>query len=865
MLSVAKKLSNSYDANYDVMESFFDDEITTSGNCSNRFHGLHDLRWWRERLIWGEEVRGNYNVECKPFGFIQGDGKFRRIIVRIVDHPKFDQIILTIIVLNSVTMTLDSAPSLRSRPGVEDFVAISEIIFLAAFTIEAFIKIIALGFISHRGAYLHSKWNQLDFTVVIISYIGLHPSIKNLSVIRSLRLLRPLRSISRIDGLKVLLAALVNSLPALLDVVMLLAFVLVVFSIGGVAIWSGTWHRRCYIDWMSLDEATDEYHAFFVQQSADKNITWGSPVVLRNITRTCSTMSTGLHCNVAENGIRLPQVCRSDSSVSEVDLINFDSVLNAILLVFKVISLDDWPEELQRAQDVSGIFAFLYFLAATLLGAYFCMNLVLAILASVFGQEASEQRSRKLRESKRINSTGPVLDIYPITIATCHSSLFRLAFTIFVAGKPKREVKELKRTSFTIAALLGRCQEWQRESELARIREKGLRLKARVRVVDSDTILHDVQTQTVGWHQRMSAVVGKVGIIVTDIDEENMSFGVSFGVSVFTMHHSVLHNKSSIVGSAAENEIQFLRRTFTQVTAVSAAIAIMELTNRTNVSTLTLVKLKIRRFVLSPTFTATIIVITVINALTMCMDHHGISDTFFSTLQNINWSCGVIFIIEAIVKVNVMGIRDYFYDRFNCFDFFLALLSIPEVISRGGGLLSIFRTFRIVRVLKLVRSWDTLQQILMAISKSLSAASSLFVIMLLFVFIYTILGLQLFSESTWPSSESNNFSTLWSAALTVFVVLTGDGWTSIMKAAMRTTTPAAAMYFVSLFWLGSYVFMNLFIAILIDTFSVETLRKHEQDVQAFQDAIEVGGDIDIATEESFRSEVRLLRFYYLTY
>ncbi|KAJ9464281.1 Voltage-dependent calcium channel type D subunit alpha-1 [Diplonema papillatum] len=226
---------------------------------------------------------------------------------------------------------------------------------------------------------------------------------------------------------------------------------------------------------------------------------------------------------------------------------------------------------------------------------------------------------------------------------------------------------------------------------------------------------------------------------------------------------------------------------------------------------------------MSPAFNRVLIGVTVINVLVLCVDHHGISDDLNDNLLLINFACNIVFIAELFIKLWGLGGRVYFGDPFNCFDCLLVLVSIPETVSGEGSALSAFRVFRIMRVLRLVRRLRTLRSILSAILRSLSSASSLCLIMLLFTFVYTVLGLQLFTKS-YPSEHRSNFESLWHAALTVFVVLTGEQWSKIMKIAMGATTPAAALYFITLFWLGNYIFVNLFIAILIDTFSQETMQ-----------------------------------------
>jgi hypothetical protein len=98
------------------------------------------------------------------------------------------------------------------------------------------LKIIGLGFILNRGAYLRDPWNMLDFIIVLTAYIPLliNGGGVNLSGLRAFRVLRPLKSISSIDGLKVIVSALLSSMPLLRDTVIVLVFFFFIFAIAGL-------------------------------------------------------------------------------------------------------------------------------------------------------------------------------------------------------------------------------------------------------------------------------------------------------------------------------------------------------------------------------------------------------------------------------------------------------------------------------------------------------------------------------------------------------------------------------------------------------------------------------------------------------
>jgi hypothetical protein len=118
--------------------------------------------------------------------------------------------------------------------------------FLVAYTVEMGLKIIGMGFVLNKGAYLRDGWNILDFVIVTTSLLPLVAGTNsiNLSSLRSLRVLRPLRTISTIHELKVLLLTLFSAIPQLLNSIIVLFFFFLVFAIAGLQLYQGILKRR---------------------------------------------------------------------------------------------------------------------------------------------------------------------------------------------------------------------------------------------------------------------------------------------------------------------------------------------------------------------------------------------------------------------------------------------------------------------------------------------------------------------------------------------------------------------------------------------------------------------------------------------
>jgi hypothetical protein len=154
-----------------------------------------------------------------------------------------------------------------------------------------------------------------------------------------------------------------------------------------------------------------------------------------------------------------------------------------------------------------------------------------------------------------------------------------------------------------------------------------------------------------------------------------------------------------------------------------------------------------------------------------------------------------IFVVEMALKLIGLGVREYCRERFNIFDFGVVLISTVEVgifysgaasDSSSAGTMSAFRGFRLLRVLKLLRSWTSLRRLLETIYNTIAEISHFCVIMLLFGLIYTLLGMELFAHrlkfdsdhmpDRHGESPRQNFDDFFHAFISIFAILVGDDW-----------------------------------------------------------------------------------------
>ena len=108
-----------------------------------------------------------------------------------------------------------------------------DVVFSVIFLIECILKVIAMGFIKHKKAYLRNGWNWVDFIIVLVSVIGFTPlsNDSSLKAFRTMRILRPLRSMHKLKSMRSLLNTFFTSLPGLFNVFIFLVFIFTIFSI----------------------------------------------------------------------------------------------------------------------------------------------------------------------------------------------------------------------------------------------------------------------------------------------------------------------------------------------------------------------------------------------------------------------------------------------------------------------------------------------------------------------------------------------------------------------------------------------------------------------------------------------------------
>jgi hypothetical protein len=147
----------------------------------------------------------------------ESENKFRYYCVWLVEWKWFEHFLTTCILINAINIASnDYSSNLTGKVNKNVFYIIKDVIdkiITVFFILECAAKVIAQGFLFGRGTYLKDGWNKLDFIVVVTGITSLFGLTKKVGALRTVRLLRPLRSINKIEGLRILVNSLLRSLP----------------------------------------------------------------------------------------------------------------------------------------------------------------------------------------------------------------------------------------------------------------------------------------------------------------------------------------------------------------------------------------------------------------------------------------------------------------------------------------------------------------------------------------------------------------------------------------------------------------------------------------------------------------------------
>ncbi|XP_068624737.1 muscle calcium channel subunit alpha-1-like [Battus philenor] len=291
----------------------------------------------------------------------------RKLCYDIVEWKPFEYMILTTIFANCIALAVFTPYPSGDTNNTNQILEKVEWIFMVIFTGECIMKIIAYGFLFHPGAYLRNTWNSLDFTIVTIGIVSMilqyiSKDSFDVKALRAFRVLRPLRLVSGVPSLQIVLNSILKAMIPLFHIAFLVLFVIIIYAIIGLELFSGVLHDTCFYN------GTEE-------QVEDPSACSRDPDV-------------GFQCDEG-------QICKDYWEGPNYGITNFDNIGYSMLTVFQCITLEGWTDIMYAISDVKGnTWVWIYFVTMVIFGNFFVMNLILGVLSGEFSKEREKAKSR---------------------------------------------------------------------------------------------------------------------------------------------------------------------------------------------------------------------------------------------------------------------------------------------------------------------------------------------------------------------------------------------------------------------------------------------------------------------------------------
>jgi len=679
-------------------------------------------------------------------------------VQEVVEHRWFERTIMFAIFLTSMQLAAydpcdDDSNSVKSK--VDKYL---DYVFLGVFTVELILKHIAYGFC----VYWAGGWNRLDALVVSTGFVTLAPGMDSLVAIRLLRILRPLRIVNKLQGMKQILQTLAAAAVPLADTALLCCLLFFLFGIVATTLFPGMTRQHCY-----------------------NVVTSGGGTVSYELDTTIE-YSYGVAMCGGEHMCTADQVCSYSRDAPNFGLTAFDNIFVAFLSIFVAVTLEGWVDVMYMLQDTYGYWpATIFFHLLIILASMFAVNLALAVLADSF-DFAIDQAEDELDEG--------------IVFAEATDGEPNAKTDAF--GRPLR--KRVDKISRPVTAA-----EKEEAAAVQADKEAGLSKLALVR----------------GSRARSRArSMGPTPRVLVEEEEED---GQDGNASKFCCKKSAqsVYPEEPRSPTSGEWPSEGLSRAGSHL-----GLSTVEIPESCCVR----LQLKFKQVAAAPVFDDLIMLFIILNTVCLALEHKqtkvidgveqaaDMEQSWQDALDYSNYCFVFVFSIEVLFKLVGFGPAKYFSVSFNCFDFGVVLSSYVELALAGESAFSALRTFRLMRVFKLTKRWTSMRIILNTVLDTLPQMGYLMLMLCLFMFLASVAGMQLFGCKLKPplleDAPRANFDHFGVAMLTVFQILGGENWNDVMYNSIEATSPLAALYFLFLVVVGTFIVLNLTLAILLSNF-----------------------------------------------
>uniref|UniRef100_A0A8C5F2B2 Sodium channel protein n=1 Tax=Gopherus evgoodei TaxID=1825980 RepID=A0A8C5F2B2_9SAUR len=827
----------------------------------------------------------------------------RKIAIKILS-TLFSMLIMCTILTNCVFMTLNTH-SLNLY-------------------LESLVKILARGFCLEDFTFLRDPWNWLDFTVITFAYVTEFVDLGNVSALRTFRVLRALKTISVIPGLKTIVGALIQSVKKLSDVMILTVFCLSVFALIGLQLFMGNLRHKCLqwppdnstleINVISYFNSTMGENGTFVNTTVS-TFNWEEYIEDRSHFYFLEGQNDALLCGNSSDAGQCPEgyICIKAGRNPNYGYTSFDTFSWAFLSLFRLMTQDFWENLYQLTLRAAGKTYMIFFVLVIFLGSFYLINLILAVVAMAYEEQnqatmeeaeqkeaefqqmleqlkkqqeeaqaaaaaavaadsrefsgvggvggfsessseasklssksAKERRNRRKKRKQKEQSEGEEKDEEDFHKSESEDSIRRKGFRFSIEGNRLTYEKRFSSPHQSLLSIRGSLFSPRRSSRTSLFSFRG-------RAKDVPLVPHrhgERRNSNISQASRSSRMIpvlpakGKMhstvdcnGVGTTTETELRKRRTSSYHVSMDFLAEPSARQRAMSLASILTNTMEELEESRQKCPPCWYRFA-----NTCLIWDCCTPWLKVKHIVnlivMDPFVDLAITICIVLNTLFMAMEHYPMTEQFSHVLSVGNLVFTGIFTAEMFLKIVAMDPYYYFQEGWNIFDGFIVSLSLMELGLANVEGLSVLRSFRLLRVFKLAKSWPTLNMLIKIIGNSVGALGNLTLVLAIIVFIFAVVGMQLFGKSykecvckisndcELPRWHMHDF---FHSFLIVFRVLCGE-WIETMWDCMEVAGQAMCLIvFMMVMVIGNLVVLNLFLALLLSSFSSDNLAATDDD------------------------------------
>nr|KAF6497583.1 hypothetical protein HJG63_017241 [Rousettus aegyptiacus] len=898
----------------------------------------------------------------------------RKLAIKILVHSLFNVLIMCTILTNCVFMTMSNPP---------DWTKNVEYTFTGIYTFESLIKILARGFCLEDFTFLRDPWNWLDFTVITFAYVTEFVDLGNVSALRTFRVLRALKTISVIPGLKTIVGALIQSVKKLSDVMILTVFCLSVFALIGLQLFMGNLRNKC-LQWPPDNSSFEINITSFFNNSLDGNGTtfnrtmsmfnWDDYIEDKSHFYFLEGQNDALLCGNSSDAGQCPEgyICVKAGRNPNYGYTSFDTFSWAFLSLFRLMTQDFWENLYQLTLRAAGKTYMIFFVLVIFLGSFYLINLILAVVAMAYEEqnqatlEEAEQKEAEFQqmleqlkkqqeeaqaaaaaasaESKDFSGAGGI-GVFSesssvasklssksekelknrrkkkkqkeqsgeeekedgVRKSESEDSIRRKGFRFSLEGSrltyekrfssPHQSLLSIRGSLFSprrnsrasLFSFRGRAKDIGSENDFAddehstfedndsrrdslfvphrhgERRHSNVSQASRASRVLPILPMNGKMHSAVDCNGVVSLVGGPsltspIGQLLPEVRPVETTAGTtteteikkrrssSYHVSMDLLEDPAARQRTMSIASILTNTMEELEESRQKCPPCWYKFANMCLIWDCCKPWLK-VKHLVNLVVMDPFVDLAITICIVLNTLFMAMEHYPMTEQFSSVLSVGNLVFTGIFTAEMFLKIIAMDPYYYFQEGWNIFDGLIVSLSLMELGLANVEGLSVLRSFRLLRVFKLAKSWPTLNMLIKIIGNSVGALGNLTLVLAIIVFIFAVVGMQLFGKSykecvckisndcELPRWHMHDF---FHSFLIVFRVLCGE-WIETMWDCMEVAGQTMCLtVFMMVMVIGNLVVLNLFLALLLSSFSSDNLAATDDDNEMNNLQIAVG-------------------------